>query len=191
MVARVFGFTFYLVSILTILLVSQASAQQASTQTEFLIEAHKVAGIAIGDDAESAWQRYRGNVRFVDLQLEGIYSPAYYIKPKGASREDAIVAEISEDKAPVIVRILVYDSAFHTKSGIGAGSTIGQVRSHYKITDMDTAEYGCGIWVEELAMGFSLDISNLHKEADSWRNPDDIPDNVKIECVVLTSKEGK
>lgn len=191
MVARVCKIAFYLVSFLMMLLICQAGVQQEGTRTEFLIEENKVAGIAIGDDAESVLQRYRGNARLVDLQLEGTYSPAYYIKPEGASREDAIVAELSDGKVPVIIRIMVYDSAFRTHSGIGVGSTIGQVRSHHKITSVRTAEWSCGILVEELAMGFSLDISELHKEADSWENPDDIPDNVKIQCVILTTKGKK
>jgi hypothetical protein len=181
----------YLISFLTTLLINRSGAQQAGNQTEFLIEAHKVAGIAIGDAAESVYQRYHGNARLVNLDREGPLSPALAIKPEGASREDAIIAELSCEKELIVSCIIISDSAFRTRTGLGVGSTIGQLRSHHKITSVSTGEWSCGIWVEELAMSFTLDISELHKEADSWKHPSDIPDNVKIQNVNLITRGNK
>ena len=175
----------YLITFLTMLLISRSDAQQAGNQAEFFIEAHKVAGIAIGDAAESVYHRYRGNARLVNLDREGQLSPALAIMPEGTSREDAIIAELSCEKKLIVSRIIISDSVFRTRSGIGVGSTIGQLRSRHKITSVSTEEWSCGIWVEELAMSFTLDISKLHREADSWKHPSDIPDNVKIQNVIL------
>lgn len=158
-------------------------------KSELIIEPYGVAGIVIGDSAASVNYKYYRQAVLVDLDNEGTLSPALNIQPEETSREDAIVAELTCNGELVVWRICVYDPAFRTRSGIGVGSTFGQLRKLHNISGIGMAEGIFCFYVDDLSMGMGLDISGHETEAYGWHLPSDIPDNIKILYVLLTKKK--
>jgi hypothetical protein len=130
--------------------------------------------------------------RLVDLQLEGMPSPAIELFKTEKRRDNPeIICELDQDK---VYRIQVHSPQYKTDRGIGVGATFGELRRVYEIKDPKQLIWGeeafYGAVVEELRMSFSLDINKTMTPAqiDDFKRasgPGQIPDNTKIDSILI------
>jgi hypothetical protein len=132
---------------------SLALAQKA--QPTFLLEQHKAGNLTTGTDVDSLYIIYgKQNTKIIDLYLEGMFSPAIEIYiGRIESNSPSLVAELQGRK---VYRINVYDERFKTQDGIGIGSTLQELKKHYKIQFL-SGEGNFIAHVSELSMSFILD----------------------------------
>jgi len=130
--------------------------------------------------------------RLVDLQLEGMYSPAIELfKTEKRTDNPEIVFELDQDK---VYRIQVHSPQYRTDKGIGVGSTFGELRRVYGIKDPKQIIWGeegfYGAVVEELRMSFGLDVNKTMTPAQIVNfkrasGPRQIPDHTRIDSTLI------
>jgi hypothetical protein len=170
---------FALLTIISIAPISIAVPQTTSPPSEFLLEYGKAGIFEIGMTVDEVYNfAGRANVKLVDLFLEGMPAPALEIQVTGLNTGPSIIAEIGEwpCKQLSVWRIKVHDRRFQTKEGLGIGSTLGEIRRHYKVKPMGMAESDkMGVHVPSLHMTFVLD-------ALAYDEP---PDSAKVTAVLV------
>jgi hypothetical protein len=164
-----------------------AGAQNPIGETDFLLSKHKAGRLTIGMSVDEVFEVYsRDDIDLVDLNLEGGFTPALEIYIEGGhDNGPSLQAEYTLKDWWVIWRITVPDDRFRTEEGIGVGSTMGDIREHYKVSQAGVGEGGIGVYVAELEMGFGLAI-DLMDLPDGWQkagDPDKIPDSTVINSV--------
>ena len=143
--------------------------------------------VRIGDDVQSVYERYPENqVRLVDLQMEGLPTPALAITVPGSGIARGIVAQlgVGED-GMVVTRIHVADPVLKTREGIGVGSSFADLRSTYEIQGLRFGEGGPFAMVESLDARFELDQSGSRIDLSQVADPNDVPGDVRIDPIVL------
>jgi hypothetical protein len=130
--------------------------------------------------------------RLVDLQLEGMYSPAIELFKTDIQRDNPeIIFELDKNK---VYRIRVHSPQYTTDKGIGVGSTFGDLRRVYGIKDPKQIIWGeegfFGAVVGELGMSFSLDVNKTMKPAHlyDFKKTSDlgrIPDDTRIDSILV------
>jgi hypothetical protein len=153
-----------------------------------LVERHRVGVVEVGMPEQKLIDAFPANRReFVDLRHEGMPSPAWRLRWDGATRPDALVAELEPAEGPRTVwRIQVRDPAFRTAKGIGIGSTVGQLRAAYRLDNIVSGEGNVAIVVDTLSASFTLDQRGAGGDG-LWklRSPAAVPDAVKIIGILL------
>ncbi len=114
--------------------------------------------------------------RLVDLNLEGMFSPALEIL-MAPGEKPALVAEIGCGEGGwVVERVTVRDPRFRLpKGGIGVGSALGELRRHYRVDEIAGGEGNRVAVVDELAMSFKLVSGGKGR----------VPDTAVISAVIL------
>jgi hypothetical protein len=130
--------------------------------------------------------------RIVDLQLEGMYSPAIELfKTESKKNNPEVIFELNQDK---VYRIKVRSPQYKTDKGIGVGSTFGDLRRVYGIKDPKQIAWGAegffGVVIKELGMSFRLDVYNTMTAAQInriYKSPDPkwIPDHTTIDRILV------
>ena len=151
-----------------------------------VVERGRVGPIAIGAPAESVRTAFGERVRLVDLNLEGMLSPAFEVKLATAELGPSLVVEINPaGNRLVVTRIHVVDARLRTKEGIGVGSTFAELRARYAVDSVGSGEGGFFARVEALAISFRLDSSDARP---LWRIRDvaQVPLDARVVSVMLT-----
>ena len=158
----------------------------APAEPPFVVERARVGPVVIGADAEAVYEAFGSRARLVDLQLEGMLSPALELKLYGARLGPSIIAEIgSAGGRRVITRIHVLSPSLRTKEGIGIGSTYEELRARYAV---DWVAWGEGAFfarVEAQGMSFELDPYGS-PDLQSTRDPGKVPKDIRIVSIMLT-----
>ena len=99
----------------------------------------------------------RRHVRLVDLDLEGMFTPAIEIRLADAQSTPSLVVQIREWPCPYfqVWNLVVYDRRFRTVDGIGVGTTLRELRRRYPGLKLGR-EGGPSAIVESLHMTFVL-----------------------------------
>jgi hypothetical protein len=175
---------FRTIALLAVALVAQTVTPSALPP----IERHRVGPIAIGAAAQTIYEAFPNRRDLVDLGYEGMLSPALLLRFVGLTQRDGVVAELGSGQDGLTVwRIEIRDPALRTVKDIGVGSTVGQLRSAYRLDSVLSGEGNVVIRVEELSASFKLDQSGAGGPAlGRLRDPALVPASVKITAVLLT-----
>ena len=132
---------------------ASANPKQKPADDAYLITAGKVGQAQIGMTVDAFKQIY-SEAKLVDLQKEGLFSPALAV----GSRE--LVAEINKHRQNqwVITGIEIKDARYRTAKGISVGSTAVAVRSAYPSVKRLIGEGR--IVLAEAALGLSFEVEN-------------------------------
>ena len=164
-------------------------AAKSFAQEDFLLYEHNCGMLTIGMAADDLYRYYnRDNIKLVDLNYEGHFTPAFEIHIDGNSSHDASLHALIDKKDWWIIdRIIVFDERFVTVKGIRVGSNMGEVRKNYAITTAGTGEGNISIYIDEIKMSFCLEI-DLIDLPRGWQNTNEensIPDSTKIKWIGL------
>lgn len=149
-----------------------------------LITNNSVDGIKIGSDINTSIQfaRKRYLVKKEKLFLEGDAYPIYNIYKSGKR----IYAIEPDENGSKIFRIWIYSSDFKTKSGIGVGSTLADIKLKYKIDYITTeGEGSIAVGVKGMSLGFILDNSKIPKNWWIKQDTKMIPGNIPIVEIII------
>jgi len=99
----------------------------------------------------------RQHVRLVNLDLEGMFTPAIEIRLVDPQSTPSLVAQIREWPCPdfQVWNLMVYDRRFRTVDGIGVGTTLRELRRRYPSLKLGR-EGGPSAIVDSLQMTFVL-----------------------------------
>ncbi len=173
---------------LTFLLLS-ATFGGPEPKQDFTLSKHKAGFIDIGISVDSVYTLYgRENTCIKDLYTEGDFSPVveiYLVENPDTlpSMECAITCMgIYEWQ---VTQVRIFDRRFKTVEGIGVGSSLKDLRQAYKVSSIDFGEGPLSASVEEIDMGFGLDIDteDIPEEWFQTRDSSLIPDSVKITSI--------
>ena len=143
-----------------VVIASTALTPGGTPQTkDFLIEPGKAGGFEVGMPVDEIYQLFgRDNVRLVDLFAEGMFVPALEVRVPGSKVQPSITAEIREWPCTrfSIWRMSVHDPRFRTREGLGVGSTLGELRQHYRV-EVLTGEGSIVAFVPSMNLSFILD----------------------------------
>ena len=145
-------------TLLSLFVALPLAAAQAQTM---VVERGRVGSVAIGAAAESVRTEFGDRVRLVDLNLEGMLSPAFEVKLATSQIGPSLVVEINPaGNRLVVTRIHVVDPSLRTREGIGVGSTVAELRARYTVDSVGAGEGGLFARVESIGMSFRLDSSD-------------------------------
>jgi hypothetical protein len=153
----------------------------------------RVGEIKLGMNSHDIYAVFGKDItHLVDLQLEGMYSPAIEVfKSETTKEKPEIIVELNQE---TVCRIQVHSPRYRTEKGIGVGSTFGDLRRIYGIKHPKQIIWGAegfyGVVIRGLGMSFRLDIESTMNTAQIngyYNNPDPrrIPDNTKIKMVLV------
>jgi hypothetical protein len=123
--------------------------QPLSAQRSPVIRKHEVGPVSIGTSAQSVYSMFRGRSRLVDVALEGHLTPALELSFPEAAVDGGVLAELVPKENDLVVwRIAVTNPNVRTEKGIGIGSSVDELRSHYVITGVGSGEGGVFVTVD-------------------------------------------
>jgi hypothetical protein len=139
-----------------------ARTRQDSIPSSFLLTAGKAGSFELGMTVdELIAQVGREHVRLVATFPEGMFQPEIEVELPGFAKGPALVAPIREFPCGqfALWGISVHDPRFRTANGLGAGSTLGDLRRHYPgvtVTNID-ADGGPSVVITELGLTFTME----------------------------------
>ena len=150
-------------------------------EKDFRLAKGRAGVLEIGMKADSIYHFFSVNkAELVDLQLEGMPTPAFKIYYENAETP-TLVVEIALKSEMVIDKIHVKDKRFRLDSDVGIGSTLGELRKHYQVKWINYCDKGfmCAK-VESLNMLFKLNYRSPSEEWLRTEDPKEIPDSPQI-----------
>jgi len=131
-------------------------------EPSFLIERGRAGQFEVGMTADEVYRAAgRERVTLVATFPEGMFQPELHVRLPPFTTTPALTAPVRE--APcfefAVWGILVHDPRFRTKTGLGVGSTLGDVKRTYpaaKVTAIGT-DPGPSVVIEEIGLTFKMD----------------------------------
>jgi hypothetical protein len=136
---------------------------------------------------DSLYSHYNAeSIHLVDLHLEGMFTPALEVYvPEDPGKTPAFVAEIGWNDTWILERITIYDPQFRLTTGIGVGSTLGELKRVYTVEWITWGEGALYARVAELAMSFQLDVKGISQGIDITKSPHLLPADVRILSILI------
>jgi hypothetical protein len=177
-------------TLLVVTFIALGAGAVALAADDFLLARNRVGNVIIGMPESAIYRVYpRQITRQVDLRLEGFPTPAVQVFLTDR-RHPSLVIRL-DGPARGVYGVEVMDSRFKTASGIGVGSSFGQLRKARKQLSFVSGEGTIGASAEDLGMTFSLAIDRatesrlLERHSQEQRTDDlsTIPAETRIKSV--------
>ncbi|PSR52533.1 hypothetical protein AHMF7605_02825 [Adhaeribacter arboris] len=124
-------------------------------------------------------------VKEVAITREGRGYHAYEIRHSEKNTQAGLRVEETCEPTCKVWRVLVQDPAYKTKEGLGIGSTLGEVKKHYKITYLGAGETEIVAVSDEAKLTFMLNVSKVPPKQVPHLNLKNTPDNTPIIGMLL------
>ena len=157
---------------LTLWNIGTLSAQRATDANAWLLTPTQAGELKLGATADEVYRTFsREKTKLVDLQREGMFTPALAIHLPPGSYGQSLVALIESTRCgDRVSRALIHDRRFRTREGIGVGSTVAEVRRAYNVN----------ISNEEGQHLISRDPQMLFNSRDDLLKPETVIDEIYI-----------
>ncbi|WP_205502671.1 hypothetical protein [Rufibacter psychrotolerans] len=141
--------------------------------------------VKIGMPIEELKKAYGYNkLREVDHTLEGTTTKAFEVLGE-RRRPDLLVEQDCAGGACKVYRITVLNPAFKSASGVGIGSTLGQVKQNFSISRVSPGEGKLVAIAEADKMSFVLDMKGIPAERWGKLKVEDVPNTTQVTGVML------
>lgn len=116
----------------------------------------------------------------VPITREGKGYKAYEIRQSESDPQAGLLIEEICQPTCKVWRIQVHNPAYKTKEGLGIGSTLGDVKKHYKISFLGTGETEIVAVSEDAKLTFMLDVSKVPPKQVPFLNLKNTPDTTPV-----------
>jgi hypothetical protein len=170
--------------------VGEASSSPAPTQTPnagenpgtgWQVSKSQIGPIQIGMAVNAMRKRVPAEfVKEVPITREGRGYRAYEIRLSPADQKAGLLIEETCEPACQVWRVHVQNPAYKTKEGLGVGSTLGEVKQHYKLSYLGAGETEIVAVSDDAKLTFMLDVSKVPAKQVPRLNLENTPDNTPV-----------
>lgn len=153
----------------------------AQPPTGLLITRSQIGDIKIGMPVAALRKVIPANrLKEVSIYKKGQGYKAYEVRTKAGDAQAALRIEEKCEPECQVWRIQVMDRAYRTTTGLGIGSSLGEIRKHYPISYLGTGETEIVAVSEKEKITFMLDVSHLPPREVPFLNIKNTPDSVRV-----------
>ncbi len=170
--------------------VGDASSSPAPTQTlgtgessgtDWQISKSQIGPIQIGMAVNAMRKRVPAEfLKEVPITREGRGYRAYEIRQTPTDQKAGLLIEETCEPACQVWRVHVQNPAYKTKEGLGVGSTLGDVKKHYKLNYLGAGETEIVAVSDDAKLTFMLDVSKVPAKQVPRLNLENTPDNTPV-----------
>ncbi|WP_156026957.1 hypothetical protein [Sporocytophaga myxococcoides] len=153
---------------------------------EYAISKERAGNLTIDMPIGSIFNYYdKSQISKSSFTSEGQKFEAYFIKTSRDTSRYLRVDPICTDSCK-IWRIKVYDKRYKTRSGIGIGSKVGDIKSYHFIDWAGNTEDGPAFGLERLGITFLIDTNTLSASARENIDIETLSDSAKVSGILIT-----
>lgn len=148
------GLVLFVAGLLLSLPVRANSQETAGREADFVLEKGRAGRLKVGSQADDVIALFGPeNTRIINLNYEGMFTPALEIRLQGIDGPVGLIAEIAGGcRGFMVSGIQVLDSRYRTVEGIGVGSNVRDASSHYRL--LYSEEEGAKLLADPVSMIF-------------------------------------
>ncbi|GAL85290.1 MscS Mechanosensitive ion channel [Sporocytophaga myxococcoides] len=153
---------------------------------EYAISKERVGNLTIDMPIGNIFSYYdKSQVKKSAFTSEGQKFEAYFIKTSRDTSRYLRIDPICTDSCK-IWRIKVYDKRYKTRSGLGIGSKVGEIKSYHYIDWAGNTEDGPAFGLERLGITFLIDSTSLPATARKNIDVETLSDSAKVAGILIT-----
>ena len=149
--------------------------------TSWQISKSQIGPIQIGMAVNAMRKRVPAEfLKEVPITREGRGYRAYEIRQSPADQKAGLLVEETCEPTCQVWRVHVQNPAYKTKEGLGVGSTLGEVKKHYKLNYLGAGETEIVAVSDEAKLTFMLDVSKVPAKQVPRLTLENTPDSTPI-----------
>jgi hypothetical protein len=153
---------------------------------EFAISKERAGNLTIDMPINNIFSYYnKANISKSVYTSEGQKYEAYFIKTSRDTSRYLRIDPICSDSCK-IWRIKVSDKRYKTRSGLGIGSSVGEIKSYHFIDWVGNTPDGPAFGLERLGIIFLIDSTGLSPSMRKDMDLENLADSTKVTGIVIT-----
>jgi hypothetical protein len=162
------------------------SATEENTGTSWQISKSKIGPIQIGMAIDAMRKTLPAElVKATPITREGRGNQAYEIRQSDTEKQAGLLVEETCEPTCQVWRVHVQNAAYKTKEGLGVGSTLGEVKKHYKLSYLGAGETEIVAVSDDAKLTFMLDVSKVPEKQVPWLNLKNTPDSTPVKGMLI------